>query len=126
MALHVRARSLAPAKRRIVLLSGMSGAGLSTALKAFEDLGYEAVDNLRLGLIPALIADSALPTARSPSPSIRATRVSRSMICCAWKKRSTRSRNYDVKLLFLECSDEALQQRFTETRRRHPWRSTAP
>ena len=42
-------------KRRVVLLSGMSGAGLSTALKVFEDLDYEAVDNLRLGLIPALV-----------------------------------------------------------------------
>ncbi|HEU0118073.1 MAG TPA: RNase adapter RapZ, partial [Alphaproteobacteria bacterium] len=45
-------------KRRIVLLTGMSGAGLSTALKAFEDLGYESVDNLRLGLIPALVEDT--------------------------------------------------------------------
>jgi len=46
-----------PSKRRIMLLTGMSGAGLSSALKIFEDLGYEAVDNLRLGLVPALIAD---------------------------------------------------------------------
>ena len=46
--------------RRVVLLSGMSGAGLSTALKVFEDLGYESVDNLRLSLVPALVEDVAI------------------------------------------------------------------
>ena len=44
-------------KRRIVLITGMSGAGLSTALKTFEDMGYEAVDNLRLSLVPALLEE---------------------------------------------------------------------
>ena len=74
-----------PPKRRIVLLSGMSGSGLSTALKAFEDLGYEAVDNLRLGLIPSLIEDSA-SAGRSRlrvAVDTRNASVSSSMILCA-------------------------------------------
>ena len=62
-----------PAERPVVLLTSMSGAGLSTALKAFEDVGYEAVDNLRLGLIPALVEDNraACFRARSSSPKAR-------------------------------------------------------
>jgi UPF0042 nucleotide-binding protein len=107
-------------RRRVVLLSGMSGAGLSTALKSFEDLGYEAVDNLRLGLIPALIEDSAragrplavVVDTRNPSFSVEDL--------LRMDEQLGERPELDVKLLFLDCSDEALQQRFTETRRRHP------
>ena len=49
-----------PAHRRVVLVTGMSGAGMSSALSALEDLGYEAVDNLPLTLLPALIAQGGL------------------------------------------------------------------
>jgi len=107
-------------RRRIVLLTGMSGAGLSTALKAFEDLGYEAVDNLRLGLIATLVEDKAVTSAalavavdtRNANFTVdELLRVTHQL---------TKNQELDVKLVFLECSDEALQQRFTETRRRHP------
>src|SRR3954447_22124379 len=47
------------ARARLVLVTGMSGAGRSTALKALEDLGYEAVDNLPLSLLPQLVAGAA-------------------------------------------------------------------
>ena len=47
-----RTRSTAP--RKILLVTGLSGAGLSTALKSLEDLGYKAVDNLPLALVDAL------------------------------------------------------------------------
>ena len=108
------------AQRRIVLLTGMSGAGLSTSLKIFEDLSYEAVDNLRLGLIAALVADNhtitsplavAIDTRNANFTVEELLRVSRQL---------TEKKDLDVKLVFLECSDEALQRRFTETRRRHP------
>jgi UPF0042 nucleotide-binding protein len=109
-----------PSRRRVILLSGMSGAGLSTALKAFEDLGYESVDNLRLGLIPALVADSA--RAGRPLAVAVDTRNASFSVEDLLRMDETLSEqpNLDVKLLFLDCSDEALQQRFTETRRRHP------
>jgi UPF0042 nucleotide-binding protein len=109
-----------PAKRRVVILSGMSGAGLSTALKVFEDLGYEAVDNLRLSLVPALVDDDtysgrhlaiAIDTRNANFTVEELLRVDHSL--------STRP-DLRTDLLFLDCSDEALQQRFTETRRRHP------
>ena len=109
-----------PQRRRVVLLSGMSGAGLSTALKSFEDLGYEAVDNLRLGLIPTLIEDSA--RAGRPLAVAVDTRNASFSVEDLLKMDEALSEKpeLDVKLLFLDCSDEALQQRFTETRRRHP------
>lgn len=107
-------------KRRVVLLSGMSGAGLSTTLKVFEDIGYEAVDNLRLGLIPALIHDNheasaalavAVDTRNANFTVEDLLRITREV---------AENPDLEVKLVFLECSDEALQRRFTETRRRHP------
>lgn len=112
--------SVPPKRRCIVLLSGMSGAGLSTALKSFEDLGYEAVDNLRLGLIPALIEDSA--RAARPLAVAIDTRNANFSVDDLLRMDEVLSEKpeLDVKLLFLDCSDEALQQRFTETRRRHP------
>jgi UPF0042 nucleotide-binding protein len=113
-------------KRRIVLLSGMSGAGLSTALKAFEDLGYEAVDNLRLGLIPALVDDSNI-AGRPLAVVIDTRNVSFAVDELMRMLRELAERpDLDVKLLFLESSDETLQQRFTETRRRHPLAADRP
>lgn len=108
------------AKRRIMLLSGMSGAGLSTALKIFEDLGYEAVDNLRLGLIQALVADDEV--AERPLAVAIDTRNANFTVEELLRVAQQLAQNpeLDVQLVFLECSDEALQRRFTETRRRHP------
>jgi UPF0042 nucleotide-binding protein len=109
-----------PAKRPVVLLSGMSGAGLSTTLKVFEDLGYEAVDNLRLGLITALVADDDV--AERPLAVSIDTRNANFAVDDLLRVMRELAQNpgLDVKLVFLECSDEALQRRFTETRRRHP------
>lgn len=112
--------SLLPPRRRVVLLSGMSGAGLSTALKSFEDLGYEAVDNLRLGLIPTLVEDSER-TGRPLAVAVDTRNASFSVEdLLRMDEMLSEKPELDVKLLFLDCSDEALQQRFTETRRRHP------
>lgn len=111
---------LAGTKRHIVLLSGMSGAGLSTALKAFEDLGYECVDNLRLSLIPTLVEDKSV--AGRDLAIVVDSRTSGFSVddLLAMMEALGSRQDFDVKLLFLDCSDEALQQRYTETRRRHP------
>jgi UPF0042 nucleotide-binding protein len=105
--------------RPLVLLTGMSGAGLSTALKAFEDLGYEAVDNLRLGLIPALLADAGSDKPLAVAVDTRNTNFSVDELLGAYNELAALP-ELAVRLLFLESSDETLQQRFTETRRRHP------
>src|ERR1700679_2491839 len=106
-------------KRRVVMLTGMSGAGLSTALKAFEDLGYEAVDNLRLGLIPALVEEGDAGVALAVAIDTRNANFSVDDILRIAHQLADKPGG-DAKLVFLECSDDALQRRFTETRRRHP------
>ncbi len=112
--------SSAHAKRRVVLLSGMSGAGISTALKTLEDIGFEAVDNLRLDLIPDLVArgrDAPRPLAIA----VDSRNVSFSMeTFVALLNRLRQDGELGVDFVFLDCTDEMLQRRFTETRRRHP------
>jgi UPF0042 nucleotide-binding protein len=114
------------ARRKIVIVSGMSGAGLSTALKAFEDLGYEAVDNLRLSLIPTLVDDST--TSGQPLAIAIDTRNANFAVDDLISVLNTlgEKQALDSKLVFLECSDDALQRRFTETRRRHPLAADRP
>ena len=109
------------AKRRVVILSGMSGAGMSTALKVFEDLGYEAVDNLRLNLIPTLVEDADM-SGRHLAVAIDTRNVNFAVedLLRVYEAIETNNPHLQTSLLFLDCSDEALQQRFTETRRRHP------
>ena len=109
-----------PAKRRVVILSGMSGAGMSTALKAFEDLGYEAVDNLRLSLVPTLVDDTSV-SGQNLAVAVDTRNVGFTVDDILRIDRELMTRpDLNVSLLFLDSSDEMLQQRYTETRRRHP------
>ncbi len=111
-------RGGAPARRRVVLITGMSGAGRSTALKALEDIGYEGVDNLPLKLLPALVGEAgSRPVAVGIDSRTRDFAVS-SVIEELDALRGDPS--FDVRLIFLDCDDEVLRLRFTETRRRHP------
>lgn len=114
-----KAKEKTPQARTLVLVTGMSGAGLSTALKVFEDLGYEAVDNLRLGLVEELVAASAGGKALAIAIDTRNANFSIPEVLRVYRELGARD-DLTVKLIFLECSDEALQRRFTETRRRHP------
>ncbi len=105
---------------RIVLVTGMAGAGRTTALKALEDLGYEAVDNLPASLLDSLLrpldkGDRHLAIgidsrSRAFDPDELIARLSVGMDRLA----------AEVRMLFLDCDDEILTRRFTETRRRHP------
>ncbi|MEI6560331.1 MAG: RNase adapter RapZ [Rhodospirillaceae bacterium] len=113
-------------RRRILLVTGMSGAGMSVSLKALEDLGYEAVDNLRLSLVDALIHQD--DGSRRPLAVVIDSRT-RDFSADAFLDHleSLKARpDLDVRLLFLECDNEALQRRFTETRRRHPLAADRP
>lgn len=107
-------------RRRVLLVTGLSGAGMSVALKALEDLGYESVDNLRLSLVPALVQQ--VESGNRPLAIVIDSRT-RDFSADAFLDQVTALRrrpDLNVTLLFLECSDEVLQRRFTETRRRHP------
>ena len=113
---------------RLLLVTGMAGAGKTQALKVLEDLGYEAVDNLPLGLMDRLLE----PQASGLEPQAIAVSVdfrTRDFGAQALHDRIVRLRERgDVKLtvLFLDCETEVLRRRFTETRRRHPLAEDRP
>ncbi len=108
-------------RRRVVLITGLSGAGLSTSLKALEDAGYEAVDNLRLSLVPHLVNENAGQDRRPLAIAIDTRNAAFSAGAVLHIRESLAQRDdLEVFLLYLECSNESLQHRFTATRRRHP------
>ncbi len=116
---------LAPAAPgRILLVTGMSGAGKSTVLKALEDLGWEAVDNLPLSLLLRLLAtpDQHGHTAQRPLAFgiDTRTRAFDAEEIVQTIKHLRDSGALLVRVLFLDANMETLARRFSETRRRHP------
>jgi RNase adaptor protein for sRNA GlmZ degradation len=100
--------------RPVVLVTGLSGAGRSTALKILEDLGYEAIDNLPLGLLGSMAQEGG-PIALGVDIRSRSFAAGRFLDQLGRFGASAR-----ITLLFLDCDDEVLERRFTETRRPHP------
>jgi RNase adapter protein RapZ len=107
--------------RRLVVITGLSGSGKGSALKAFEDLGFYCVDNLPIGLIPKFADMCAAP----------GSHIQRSAVVVDIREGEALSQlpvayqrlgrdGLKVALVFLEASDEALIHRFEETRRPHP------
>jgi UPF0042 nucleotide-binding protein len=107
----------------IVIITGLSGSGMSAATNAFEDLGYFCVDNLPLTMLPTF---ARLVTANADEKGIeRAALVidirERNFLADFGKQlEALRAAGLIVFVLFLEASDEVLQHRFSETRRPHP------
>jgi UPF0042 nucleotide-binding protein len=119
---------VAPAKK-LVIVTGISGAGKASALKAFEDLGYHAVDNLPLELLP----DFAVLVEKS-------TEINKAAIVVDIREGQTLDRLPEIikgvkkllntRMVFLDAQDAVLVRRYSETRRPHPlgrsetvWRS---
>jgi UPF0042 nucleotide-binding protein len=105
---------------RIVVLTGMSGAGRTAALRDFEDLGWYGVDNLP----PALLTDLAARLADSGVADrlavVMDTRSGRLFSDLPEAVAGARSAGHHVEIIFLEAADEVLVRRFKETRRHHP------
>jgi UPF0042 nucleotide-binding protein len=124
VAKKVLAKKLAPPMpkgepRELVILTGLSGAGKASALKAFEDLGFYSVDNLPLELIPRfadLVAKSAEITHAALVVDVReGSRLDRFP-----KILSQVRKVLPTRVVFLEANDDAIVRRFSETRRPHP------
>ena len=104
---------------RLVLVTGPSGAGRSTAIHALEDLGFEAIDNLPLRLVPLLLDGPrpARPLALGIDPRNRD--FSTAGLLDLIETLATRA-DVDPTALYLDCREDVLIRRFSETRRRHP------
>jgi RNase adaptor protein for sRNA GlmZ degradation len=101
----------------ILIVTGLSGAGKSTVLKALEDAGHEVVDNLPIGLLDGLLAAAApRPIALGLDSRTRAFDAK----ALAARVLGLRDAGRDVQLVYLDCADDVLIRRFSETRRRHP------
>jgi RNase adaptor protein for sRNA GlmZ degradation len=117
LATHGLAGTVAAMNPPILIVTGLSGAGKSTALKALEDNGHEVVDNLPLSLLDALIAGTTgQPLALGIDSRTRAFDPKALAMRIAALKEGGR----DVRLIYLDCADDVLIRRFSETRRRHP------
>jgi RNase adaptor protein for sRNA GlmZ degradation len=114
------------ARPLIVLITGMSGAGRTSSLKMLEDLGYEAVDNLPLSLLPGLVGQTGVrlqPIAVGIDVRTRGFAV---VNVLGELEKLVSDRGLDCRLVFVDCDDEALARRYTETRRRHPLAGDRP
>lgn len=112
---------------RTVIISGLSGSGKSTALRALEDVGFFCVDNLPVALLPkflelrqgsgseitktALVMDVREQSFLSEFPRVF---------------RELQEKGYQLEMLFLDSSDEVLARRFSQTRRQHPFGEGEP
>ena len=108
-----------PKGSELVIITGLSGSGKATVLKALEDLGYYAVDNLPIGLLPkfAELAKDSLHVRRAAL--VIDIREGQKLVQFPAIFRRMR-RQAPATLLFLEADDRTLVRRFSETRRPHP------
>lgn len=104
---------------RLVLVTGPSGAGRTTAIHALEDIGYEAIDNLPLSLLPRLLdgPDPTKPLALGVDTRNRD--FSTAALIEAIDQMGGMA-DTPMQVLYLDCSPDILMRRFSETRRRHP------
>src|SRR5271154_329588 len=108
-----------PAHSELVIITGMSGSGKGSVLRALEDLGYYSVDNLPVELIPKfadLVRDSSTTRHAALVVDVREGSGLRKFPAIYKSIRGS----VNTRLVFLEADDEAIVHRFSETRRPHP------
>ena len=106
-------------EHRLILITGPSGAGRSTALHALEDLGFEGIDNLPFSLIPRLIDGPALGRPIALGVDVR-NREFNATAVIELIDTLTRDPRVALDVLYLDCAPAVLISRYSETRRRHP------
>lgn len=104
---------------RVLLVTGMSGGGKSTAVRALEDAGWFCIDNLPVPLLPKLI-ELASAGNMARLAVVTDARESTYLPTTPAAIADIRAQGVKVEVLYLDASDEVLIRRFSETRRRHP------
>lgn len=106
---------------RFVIITGLSGAGKSYAIKCFEDMGYFCVDNLPTTLIPTFADLCTQSTRKIRRIALGAdVREGEYLVHLVGILQEVRAKGHPTEVLFLEARDEALVRRYHESRRRHP------
>ncbi len=106
---------------RLVIISGRSGSGKSTALHVLEDTGFSCIDNLPASLLPALIQHmNTMSDKPNVAISIDARNTSADLLQLPQLVDSSIMDHITCQVLFIDASDSVLLQRFSETRRKHP------
>jgi len=106
---------------RIVIITGLSGSGKSTALKALEDIGFFCVDNLPIMLLPKFLdLQTGVSSEISKIALVMDLREKHFLEKHIDILTRLRKKKYNIEILFLDTSDELLLRRFSETRRTHP------
>ena len=110
----------------ILIVTGLSGAGKSTCLRALEDLGYYCVDNLPVPMLPALVETKTESPAPNPGYGPRRlavgidARANEHLHALAEVRSQLLAAGHELEILFLDAPDAVIVRRFSETRRRHP------
>jgi UPF0042 nucleotide-binding protein len=108
-------------RKRVIIITGLSGSGKSTAARALEDEGFFVVDNLPLALLPdflSLVEDGVRFT--SEVAVVIDIRNRDFLAGLESTLQSVREAGYQLEIFFFDASDEILLRRYSETRRRHP------
>lgn len=106
---------------KIVVVTGISGGGKSTALKMFEDAGYYCVDNLPVSLIEKFVEIMSMPGKEIDRVALGVdVRSDEHFEHATGIFNSIKEKGYDLKILFLDSGNSVLIKRFKETRRVHP------
>ncbi|SCA58228.1 conserved hypothetical protein [Candidatus Terasakiella magnetica] len=108
--------------QKILIVTGLSGAGITTSLKILEDMGYETIDGVPLSLITQLVGKPA-PLAIGVDIRTRGFGVEPLLEELDQLKETN---NLDLSLVFMDCDDEIIERRYVETRHRHPLADERP
>ena len=115
-------------KQRLIVISGLSGAGKTVALHTLEDSGFYCIDNLPIGLLNEFghqLSDPETIPAEEIAVGIDARNPEHMIATLPESIKLLKKQNLSVELIYIEASDDVLTKRYSETRRKHPLSSNA-